>query len=212
MHLTRRTGLDNQTGRRAHAGLHQMLMHGRRCEQRRNRHAVCGHRTIRKNEHVHAELDVVHSRSAETCHGGFDAFCAPCCGIRNVQLFRTKRAAGEQLNVANALHVLTGQNRLLRFEARLRLRRVVAQQIRARADEGDERHHQFFTNRIDRRIGHLRKQLAEIVEQRLCLVRQHGQRSVVAHGARGFFAIRDHRRQDDFEVLLRVAKRLLAIQ
>ena len=49
------------------------------------------------------------------------------------------------------------------------LRRLI-QDIALGPDVADERHHQLFADGIDGRIGDLRKQLLEIIEQRLRLV------------------------------------------
>ena len=40
-------------------------------------------------------------------------------------------------------------------------------------DQRHQRHHEFFADRVDRRVGDLREVLLEIVRQRLRLVRQH---------------------------------------
>ena len=44
-----------------------------------------------------------------------------------------------------------------------------------------ERHYQFLAQGVDGGVGDLGKLLAEIVEQQLVAVAEHGQRSVVAH-------------------------------
>ena len=89
---------------------------------------------------------------------------------------------------------------------------LATQQIRARADERDEAHHELLPDRIDRRIRDLCEQLLEVVVEDLRPVRQDRQRRVVAHRARGFLAVRPHRREHDLQVFLRVAERLLAIE
>ena len=62
------------------------------------------------------------------------------------------------------------------FEPHRRVDLVDVEQVRLRADEGHQRHHDRFADRVDRRVGHLREQLLEVVVERLVLVRQHGQR------------------------------------
>ena len=57
------------------------------------------------------------------------------------------------------------------------------QQIAFRADVTFQRHHHFFANGIDGRVGYLRKQLFEIIVDHARLVRQTGQRRIVTHGA-----------------------------
>jgi hypothetical protein len=65
---------------------------------------------------------------------------------------------------------------------------------------------------VDRRIGDLREQLLEIVVERFGLVREHRQRSVVAHRADRFFRLQRHRLHQQLDVFLRVAERLLSIE
>src|SRR5882757_9250466 len=60
------------------------------------------------------------------------------------------------------------------------------------SDVADERHHHLFTNGIDRRVGHLRKQLLEVVEERLWSVRQTSQRSIRSHRPNWLFSRRSH--------------------
>ena len=86
------------------------------------------------------------------------------------------------------------------------------EQVRPRPDDRDEAHHELFADRIDRRVGDLRKVLLEIGEQRLRPVRQRRDRRVVAHRARGFLAGGRHRRHQDGDVFLAVAERLLPIE
>jgi len=80
------------------------------------------------------------------------------------------------------------------------------------ADERHQRHHQLLADRVDGRVGHLREELLEVVVQGLVLVRQHGERRVVAHRADRLLTRRRHRLHDELEVLLGIGKRLLAIE
>ncbi len=113
---------------------------------------------------------------------------------------------------ADLFQIGVGQDRLMDFEA-LGLRRAFeVEQVRPRADDRDEAHHQFLADRVDRRVGHLREVLLEIGEEQLRPIGQRRDRRVVAHGADRFFAGRRHRRHQDFEVFLGVAEHLLAIE
>ena len=68
------------------------------------------------------------------------------------------------------------------------LRRLV-QDVALGADVAGERHHHLFANGVDGRIGDLREELLEVMEQRLRLVGEAGQRGIGAHGADGLFAV-----------------------
>ncbi len=146
----------------------------------------------------------------------FHAVRAPRRGIADVELVGLEGAAGEERNVADLLHRVAGEDRLRRFETHRqvgRVRRYVdGKEIRPRSDERDERHHELFADRIDRRIRHLGEELLEITVEHLRPVRQHRQCGIVAHRADRFLARLRHRTENDLEVFLRVAERLLAIE
>ena len=113
-------------------------------------------------------------------------------------------------------HLLGGENRFFRLQPHRQIGLVRVQidrkQVRPRADEGDERHDEFFANRIDWRVRHLREQLLEVVVEDLWPVRQYRQRRVVAHRADGFLTVLRHRRQDDLEIFLAVTESLLPVE
>ena len=88
----------------------------------------------------------------------------------------------------------------------------MSQQVRPRPDHRDQRHHQRLADRIDRRIGDLGEVLLEVVVQQLRLARQHGERRVGAHRADRIVAVLRHRLEEELDVLLRVAERLLLVQ
>ncbi len=89
---------------------------------------------------------------------------------------------------------------------------IAPEQIGPRADDGHQRGDQFFANRIERRIRHLREVLVEIIVKQLRALREHGNRLVGSHGADRIIAILRHRLQEELQIFLRVAKGLLAIE
>ena len=86
------------------------------------------------------------------------------------------------------------------------------EQVGARADERHQRHHQFFADRVNRRVGHLGEQLLEVGVQQLGLRRQRRDWRVGAHGAHGLLAGLGHGREQELDVFLRVAKGLLTVE
>ena len=56
-------------------------------------------------------------------------------------------------------------------------------------DAGGQRHHVRFTQRIDRRVGHLRELLTEVVVNDSRLTGEHGKRGIITHGADRFLAV-----------------------
>ena len=137
---------------------------------------------------------------------------APGQRVSDVQGVALELALRVRLDVAQLLHVQRVQHWLGHFQPHRRVDLVDVQQVGLGADKRHQRHHNRFPNRVNRRVGHLRKQLLEIVVERLVLVGQHGQRAVVAHGTRGFFAIGGHGRHQKLDVFLGVAKGLLTVK
>lgn len=71
------------------------------------------------------------------------------------------------------------------------------------ADVRGQAHDQFLPDGVDGRVGHLREQLLEIIEQKGGLPGKDGQRGVVPHGAERFRPLHHHGAYDQFHVLLR---------
>jgi len=86
------------------------------------------------------------------------------------------------------------------------------QEISLGSDIGLQAHDDFLTDRIDGRIRDLGEELLEIVVDHPGLGREHGERSVVAHGAERFFSRIRHRLEDEPDVLEGVAEELEPIQ
>mmetsp|Transcript_5879 Transcript_5879/g.18047 ORF Transcript_5879/g.18047 Transcript_5879/m.18047 type:complete len:643 (+) Transcript_5879:3157-5085(+) len=80
--------------------------------------------------------------------------------------------------------------------------------VRLRADERAQRRDNGLAERIDCRVGHLRKQLLEVLERLLGALAEHRERGVVAHGAERLGARLGHRRQDVLQGFKRVPKQL----
>ena len=80
------------------------------------------------------------------------------------------------------------------------------QHVTLRSDGTGQRHDNLLAKRIDRRIGHLGKELFEVVIDERLIQRQAGQRSVVAHGAQRLFACLEHWHHQHLDRLDRVAK------
>ena len=95
---------------------------------------------------------------------------------------------------------------------RVAVLRRFRQNVALVADIAGERHHHLFANGVDGRIGHLREELLEIVEQRLRLVGEAGQRRIGAHRADWLFTFFRHRPEDHADVFIGVAEGALAAE
>ena len=89
---------------------------------------------------------------------------------------------------------------------------MMAEQVWPRADHRNERHDQFLADWINRRVGHLRKILFEIIVEQARFGRQHGNRRVGPHRAERVLAVPRHRFEEFGDILLIVTKRLLPVE
>ena len=90
---------------------------------------------------------------------------------------------------------------------------VVAEQVRARADHRDQAHHQLLADRVDRRVGDLGEVLLEVVVEQLAAGSTSTAIGVsVPIEPIGSSPLARHRLEEEAEVLLGVAERLLAIE
>src|SRR6266481_8640250 len=87
--------------------------------------------------------------------------------------------------------------------------RLFRENVALTSDVADQRHHDLFANRVNRRISDLGEELLEVVEQRLRTVRQASERRVRPHGPNRLLALRSHRAEDHPQVLIAVTKRPL---
>ena len=84
------------------------------------------------------------------------------------------------------------------------------QQVLLGAHRAAQRGDQLLADRVQRRVGHLREQLAEVVVEQPRPLGQHGHRRVGAHRPDWLGAGDGHRRQQHPQLLLGVAEGLLA--
>ena len=188
------------------------MVHGAGGKQRRDRQVRGADFTIRKDENVRAVLHRLLRAGTQRLQRRVHARRALGGGVTDTQDARAKLVLSEFVDAADLLHVGRRQHGLAYLQAQLRLDVVQAQEIWTRSDERHQRHHHFFADRIDRRIGDLREQLFEIGVQRLGAIRQHRERCVVAHRADGLLSCDRHRRHQELDVFLGVTKRLLAVE
>ncbi len=188
------------------------MVHRRAGEQRRDRHAVGAGLAVGQDDDVDAVAHGLLGLSAQRLDRLFHPGRAFAGGPGGVERRRLELSVAELRNLADLLQVVVGQDRLADFEALGPRHAFEVEQVRPRPDDRDEAHHDFFADRIDRRVRDLREVLLEIGEEQLRLVRQRRDRRVGAHRADGFFAHRRHRRHQELEVFLRVTERLLAIE
>ena len=114
-------------------------------------------------------------------------------------------------DAAQFFQIPVGQDRVRQLQRVAVLRRFI-EDVALGSDVAGERHHQFFADRVDGRIGHLREQLLEVVEQRLRAVRETRQRRVGAHRSDRAPRPWSHGQHQHAQVLFGVAEGALAAQ
>ena len=211
MHLERRPGLDHDAGVGAQTAADQVMVHGRGRQQGRDGDVVGIDRAVGQDQ------DVV-----VIAHGLLGRLAKGLKRRRHTRLALGRRIGDAQrtgpealavvLDVADPLEVLVGQHRLVHLQPHVLPAGIQAEQVRAGTDQRDQRHHDLFADRVDRWVRDLREQLLEVVRQVLRPARQHRRRVVRAHRADRLLAGQHHRRQQELDVLLGVAERLLAVQ
>mmetsp|Transcript_43009 Transcript_43009/g.103681 ORF Transcript_43009/g.103681 Transcript_43009/m.103681 type:complete len:250 (+) Transcript_43009:4595-5344(+) len=107
----------------------------------------------------------------------------------------------------NGLHLVWRQARMLNPQSLAMVCSPIIQQVRFRSHKGGQRHHDRLTNRINRGVGDLRKELVEEIGNLSRLIRQARERGVVAHAAECLLSSRTHINQDHLKLFLSVTKR-----
>ena len=212
MHLAGLAGLDHQADRGPQAAADEVMVHAGGGEQRRNRHAVGPDHAVGQDDDVDAGVDGLLGRGAQHVERRAHALGAAVGRIGDVERLGLERVAVHVADGADLLQVLIGEDRLAHLEPLAPALADGVEQVGARADEGDQAHHQLLADRIDRRVGDLGEVLLEIGVEQLRLVRHRRDRHVVAHRADGLLAGDRHRGHQQLEVFLGVAEGLLAIE
>ncbi len=170
VHFTCGARFNHQAGAGAPPCFHKMMVHCRSGQQGRDGYALVRCGTVGQDEHVEPACYCLVGSRTQCPDGGLAASRTVLRRIGNIQHFGFVFALGELVDAVQFGCIFRRQHRLLHLQARGRFCFFDAEQIRLGTDEGSQRHHNFFADRVDRRIGHLRKQLLEIVVKNFALV------------------------------------------
>jgi len=164
MHFPRFASFNDESGLHSQPLADQVVMDRSGRQQCRHRDAVLALCTVRQNKNIVVLQDRFGGRPAHFLERKFDPL-DPALGVPgDVNRCATKRAVEHRFHRTDLSKIFVGQDWLLNLKSLVRPR-IMAKQVRARANHGQQAHHQFFADWIDRRIGHLREVLLEIVEQ-----------------------------------------------
>ncbi len=187
------------------------MVHRRGGEQCRDRHAFGRYRAVGQDQDVVPGLDRDGCLVAQAIERRRDAV-GPCRRRPgDVERVGLGTPVDQVLDVADLGEIAVGQDRLRDLEPMMRAD-LVTEQVRPRPDHRDQRHHQFLADRVDRRVGDLREILLEVVVEQLRPVGERGDRRVGAHRADRVVALARHRLEEELDILLGVAERLLQVE
>ena len=207
VHLARVARLDDQRAARPFAEAHEVMVDARRGEQARHRRAVAIGAAVGQNQDRVAGIDGVARPAREIVDS---APLEARAVLARVEQHRQRgRPEPGLVDVAQLRQLVVVDDRVLDLDLPARLRPRI-EQIALRPDRRGHRGHELFADRVERRVGHLREELLEVVVQQPRPVRQRRQRRVGAHRAERLLAGGGHRREQHAEIFVGVSEQLLA--
>ena len=132
-------------------------------------------------------------------------------------LLASARVPGRDANGFEGIEAHDGLNVLVEEHGGLEVHRgdvfgaLVVEEVPLGAQGHLERHDEALAQRVNRRVGHLRKPLLEVVVEEVGAGGEHGHRGVVTHGPRGLHAVGGHGLDDHGDVLRGVPRRGLRL-
>ncbi len=213
MHLTGVTGLDHQADLGAGAFPDQVVVDGRRRQQRRDRREPFVGLTVRQHDDAGAVADGLRHLGAHVLQGAAQAVTAVGDGVQaaddrgpHAVLAAPDLVVGVDADQLGQVAVAQDRLRYDDLPARVLVR---VQQVALGADDTREAGHDLFPDGIQRRVGDLREQLLEVVVEHPRPLRQHSDRGIGAHGAQRLGAGACHRHDQLGDLFVRVTERLL---
>ena len=201
VHITRLAGLADEADAHALAGAAKVMVHGSDGEHRGDGEVVGIDSLVAEHKDAGSLVDGRLDGLAEFLHGGgkpgVSGSGLPECGDGGGLVLATDPTDGRQLLVEEDRRVDRDLRGVLGG---------LGEEVAPPAERGEERHHQALADRVDRRVGDLGKELAEVGVEQAGTKREHRERRVVAHRADGLGTILDHRLEDHVELLARVAE------
>ena len=184
-HLARLARFHDQRHLVARLLADQMIVNRRERQQARNRRVFVVHAAIGKDQQRVARLDGLRGALAKI----FDGLLQRALAAFDAE--QRRQRGGQEISPFHAAQLFEApvrNDRMAQLQ-RVAVFRRLFEDVSLAPDVAVERHHQVFADRIDRRIGHLREGLLEIVEQQLRLVRKARERRVDAHRSDRLFAL-----------------------
>ena len=204
MHLADVSGLDHETALHARLVADEVVVHGREHEQGRDRREVLVRVAVAQDDELGAVLDRLIDLGAHLRDALLHALVAGLDAIETAD--RDRRAAGQGgVDVLDLGQLVVVDHGEIECDG-ARVIGAPAQQVAFRTEAEGEGGDDLLADRVQRRVGHLRELLGEVIEQQAGTVAEDRDRRVGAHRAERLRAVLTHRREEDAHFLLRVAE------
>ena len=209
MHLARLPALHDQRAARPRSLADQVVVQRGHRQQRGNRRRLRVVAAIREHQQIEPFRDALGSLPAQVLERAAQRRSVAAGLEQGGKLDRLEpvrpRAAVER---ADPRQLVVGEDGRRQRELAARLRPGL-EQIALGSDRRLRRHDDLFADRVDGRIGDLREELLEVVEEELRSLGQHGEWRVGPHRTHGLVARGRHGRDQELHVLGRVPEDLL---
>ena len=202
VHISRICRFQNHADGRPAAGADQMLFQGGNSQQGGDGHVVFIHPTVGQDQHIGAVLVGTVTDYEKMVQGVLQGFTAV------VEHGYAGHTQGFFRGVLNPLQISVGKNRLLQAQHGAVLR-LILQQVAVTAHVYCRIRYNLFPDGVNGGIGHLGKELPEVLKQGLMLVGKHRQRDVCTHGGGRFCPGACHGQDDFLHLFVGVAKGLV---
>ena len=136
-------------------------------QQDGNRHALGGSRAVGQDQDVAVFLHALFGFQAKLVDARLHARIAACHRPGAIEYQRGETVFVEVLDL---LELVLEQNRAIEADG-VAVFGGFLEQVAFRPQSGTQRHHRPFADRVDRRVGHLRKELFEIGEKQAGVTR-----------------------------------------
>ena len=180
----------------------QMLVDGARSQQHTDRWTIRSDCTVRQDDDTGAGIRCGFRLGADALQGRHQPFGSRSpikSDINNLTVPTTMIQGLERSG-------LVVRQDGMRHSQSMTMRRRGLEQVLLRADETLQRHDHILTNRVDRGIGHLCKQLLEVIVSQSGLIRKTGERRVITHGSHRIPLFMHQGNQHEIEALPGIAK------
>ena len=162
VYLARLARFDNKARLHAQTLTDQPVMNGRGSQCCGNRYALRAGGTIRNDQDVHVRQDLIRRFGAQAIQCSFEPRHTIFRRPGRIEGGRSERPVKQFRDRSNFLQVAIGQHRLGNLKAFVRAG-LTPKQVGPWPNHGNQAHHQFLADWINRRVGDLGKVLLKIV-------------------------------------------------